>query len=99
MVDVPVVDATDLPARLRARADTAAVLAALPAGSDCYAVGGTVRDLLLGGDPVDLDIVVDGPLAPVLEALGTPTREHGQFETATVTIDGLRCDLARAREE
>jgi tRNA nucleotidyltransferase (CCA-adding enzyme) len=99
MVDVPAVDATGLSARLRTRADTAAVLAALPDGCDCYVVGGTVRDLLLGSDPLDLDIVVDGPLAPVLEALGTPTREHGQFATATVTIGSLRCDLARAREE
>ena len=86
--------------RLRTRPDTARVLAALDgAGPDAYVVGGAVRDLLLGLEPLDLDVVVEGPLAPVLVALGTPAREYGQFETATVTVGAARCDLARARAE
>jgi tRNA nucleotidyltransferase (CCA-adding enzyme) len=85
--------------QLQALPDAARVLSALGSGPDAYVVGGTVRDLLLGLDPLDLDVVVEGPLAPVLEALGMPAREHGQFETATVMVGALRCDLARARAE
>ena len=93
------VAAAEMLGRLQARPDTARVLSALDAGSDAYVVGGTVRDLLLGLEPLDLDVVVEGPLAPALQALGAPAREHGQFETATVTVGMLRCDLARARAE
>ena len=35
-----------------------------------YLVGGAVRDLLLGGRPLDLDLVVEGDPAPVAAALG-----------------------------
>lgn len=96
---MPAVAAHEMLAHLRARPDTAPVLSALESGPDAYVVGGTVRDLLRDSEPLDLDIVVEGPLAPVLEALGACAREHDQFETATVTVSGLRCDLARARTE
>jgi tRNA nucleotidyltransferase (CCA-adding enzyme) len=96
---MPAVAAAEMLGRLRARPDSARVLSALRSGPDAYVVGGTVRDLLLGLDPLDLDVVVEGPPASVLEALGAPAREHGQFETATVTVGALRCDLARARTE
>ncbi len=64
-----------------------------------YLVGGAVRDLLLGVDPLDLDLVVDGELEPVAALLGTSERIHDRFETRTVTIDGFTYDLARARRE
>jgi tRNA nucleotidyltransferase (CCA-adding enzyme) len=64
-----------------------------------YLVGGAVRDLLLGVDPLDLDLVVDGELEPVAARLGTPERIHDRFETRTVTIDGFTYDVARARRE
>jgi tRNA nucleotidyltransferase (CCA-adding enzyme) len=84
---------------LRARTNVARVLSALERGPEAYVVGGTIRDLLLGLEPLDLDVVVEGPLAPVLAALGHSARQHDQFETATVTVGELRCDLARARAE
>jgi tRNA nucleotidyltransferase (CCA-adding enzyme) len=64
-----------------------------------YLVGGAVRDLLLGVDPLDLDLVVDGELEPIAALLGTPERIHDRFETRTVTIGAFSYDLARARRE
>ena len=68
-------------------------------GPPAFIVGGTIRDLLLGRDPLDLDVVVDGPLTGIVQALGPPLRAHDQFETATVMLGDLRCDVARARSE
>ncbi len=84
-------------------------LAGLPAGAlllgrlgdlpGVYLVGGGVRDLLLGGSPVDLDLVVDGEMDPVTARLGTPAREHDRFDTGTLVVDGVTFDVARARRE
>jgi tRNA nucleotidyltransferase (CCA-adding enzyme) len=64
-----------------------------------YLVGGAVRDLLLGGRPLDLDLVVEGDPAPVAAALGGDVRTHDRFGTSTVSIDGFTYDLARSRRE
>lgn len=84
-------------------------LEALPAGrpllarlrdvDGVYLVGGAVRDLLLGGAPLDLDILVDGELDPVIAGLGAPVRSHDRFGTCTIELDGFSYDLARARSE
>lgn len=77
----------------------APLLARLGEANGVYLVGGAVRDLLLGGKPVDLDLVVDGEVAPVAALLGTPDRVHDRFETRTVSLDGFTYDLARSRRE
>jgi tRNA nucleotidyltransferase (CCA-adding enzyme) len=64
-----------------------------------YLVGGAVRDLLLGGRPLDLDLVVEGDPTPVAAALGGDVRTHDRFGTSTVTTDGFTYDLARSRRE
>lgn len=64
-----------------------------------YLVGGAVRDLLLDAAPLDLDLVVDGELEPVIARLGTPARSHDRFDTCTVELDGFSYDVARARRE
>lgn len=64
-----------------------------------YLVGGSVRDLLLGQEPTDVDVAVEGDLAPVLAALGGQPVEHPRFMTAEVTLDGRKLDLARTRSE
>jgi len=84
-------------------------LASLPQGvrlmaaakdmDDVWLVGGAVRDLLLGLEPAELDIVVDGPIDNLLEALGGEVKRFERFGTATVTSDGERFDIARARSE
>ncbi len=63
------------------------------------AVGGAVRDLILGLPVEDIDLAVDGPVEPVLARLGGPARSHIRFETATVEVGGSRVDLARTRRE
>jgi tRNA nucleotidyltransferase (CCA-adding enzyme) len=95
---VPVIASDQLLNRLRARPEVARLLSILREGPPAFVVGGTIRDLLLGLDPLDLDVVVDGPLTGIA-ALGPPLRAHGQFETATVMLGDLRCDLARSRAE
>jgi tRNA nucleotidyltransferase (CCA-adding enzyme) len=64
-----------------------------------YLVGGAVRDLLSGVEPLDLDVVVDGELASIAALLGTPERVHDRFETRTISLDGFTYDLARSRRE
>ena len=66
---------------------------------DVYLVGGAVRDLMIGAEPVDLDLIVDGPLEPVAAQLGAPLRSHDRFGTGSLEIDGFRYDLARTRTE
>ena len=69
-----------------------------------YAVGGFVRDLLLGVPNVDLDLIVEGhgirfakDLARQYKARVTP---HERFGTATVAFpDGHTFDVATARSE
>jgi tRNA nucleotidyltransferase (CCA-adding enzyme) len=70
-----------------------------PHAPPVHLVGGAVRDLLLGRTPPELDLVVEGDVAPVAARLGGEIRAHDRFGTATVTVDGWTCDLARARRE
>ena len=62
-----------------------------------------MRDLLLGGEPEDLDVVVEGdaPAAAIAAAgrLGGTALAHKRFGTATVTAPGLTFDVATARTE
>ena len=64
-----------------------------------YLVGGAVRDLVSGGEPLDLDLVIDGEPEAVSAMLGTPDKVHDRFATLTVTLDGFTFDLARSRRE
>jgi tRNA nucleotidyltransferase (CCA-adding enzyme) len=81
---------------------------------DVELVGGAVRDLLLGGTPRELDVVVAddaatfaNELAHRLNALaGQSSRErffqsnsHERFRTALVWWDGSRIDVATRRSE
>jgi tRNA nucleotidyltransferase (CCA-adding enzyme) len=64
-----------------------------------YLVGGAVRDLLLGRDRSDIDLVVVGDAAELGAALGAEAVEHGRFATAKVVLDGHEVDVAAARSE
>lgn len=69
-------------------------------GIPVFLVGGIVRDVLAGRPTRDVDVLVDGDLAPVLDGLGVAIRGHGPFLTASLrTDDGVCIDLARARRE
>lgn len=69
-------------------------------GGPIYLAGGAVRDLLSGRVPLDLDLVLDGPVAPLAERLGGIATTHDRFETATLALEsGVRVDIARSRRE
>ena len=72
-------------------------------GARLYLVGGAVRDVLLGGSPADLDVVVDGDFTGLANALasglGGRVTARSQFDTAKLAVDSLTFDLARARTE
>jgi tRNA nucleotidyltransferase (CCA-adding enzyme) len=93
----------DLLDRLAALPAARELLNALGDADGVYLVGGAVRDLLRGGAPVDLDLVVDRDLAEVIGELstpgGAPVRVHDRFGTATIAVNDGRFDLARARRE
>jgi tRNA nucleotidyltransferase (CCA-adding enzyme) len=97
----PMPPAPDLPQRVRSLPAAAPAAAVLP---DAWAVGGAVRDLLLGGPAaVDLDLVVEGDAVRAAErlcaALDGSLVAHAAFGTATVAAGGHVYDLAAARAE
>lgn len=74
--------------------------ASLRAGAPVRVVGGAVRDALLGREPANLDLVVEGDPAKLIEALGGNAALHDRFGTAVVTLaDGSVVDVARTRAE
>jgi tRNA nucleotidyltransferase (CCA-adding enzyme) len=81
----------------------ATVLAALDGERGVWVVGGAVRDLLLGTDPRELDLVVEGDAVPVArraaERLGGEVLVHERFGTATVRCGRVAFDLASTRRE
>ncbi|MDT8422957.1 MAG: CBS domain-containing protein [Desulfuromonadales bacterium] len=73
---------------------------------DCqlFAVGGFVRDLLLGEENIDLDLVVEGDAIVLAQAFTRRRtcriRVHRKFGTAVIIFpDGYKIDVASARTE
>jgi tRNA nucleotidyltransferase (CCA-adding enzyme) len=69
-----------------------------------YAVGGFVRDLLLGNDNIDIDVTVDGDGILFAETFATGfgcrTKSHEKFGTAVIIFpDGYKVDVASTRLE
>jgi tRNA nucleotidyltransferase (CCA-adding enzyme) len=85
--------------RLQALPAARPLLDRLAGVAGVYVVGGAVRDLLLGGQPVDLDLVVEGDAASVAERLGGSVVVHDRFGTSTVKLDEFTYDIAAARGE
>jgi tRNA nucleotidyltransferase (CCA-adding enzyme) len=72
----------------------------LPRGEGVYLVGGTVRDLLLGRESLDLDVAVEGDAVAFAERLGGEVTAHGRFGTAVVRFpDGRHLDVVTCRRE
>lgn len=98
-------DATDLLARLPEEARRLlATVGRLAAGTATAAVGGFVRDLVLGRPRGDVDLVVEGEGSDLARRLGRElggsVTLHRNFLTATVELgDGRRIDVATARRE
>lgn len=73
-------------------------------GFKAYAVGGFVRDLILGNENLDVDIVVEGDgiafARRLGEELGCKVRPYQRFGTAVIVFpDGFKVDVATARLE
>jgi len=79
------------------------LLPALDGLSPAYLVGGAVRDLLLGEQPVDIDIAIEGDARSVARAvaerLGSDAGEYERFGTADVVIPDQSFHFATTREE
>ena len=86
----------DLLERLRALPGAAPLFDALAGVPGVWVVGGAVRDTLLGRDPRDLDLVVEGDAADAARLLGDEPLVHERFGTATATGE---VNLAAARRE
>jgi tRNA nucleotidyltransferase (CCA-adding enzyme) len=68
-------------------------------GRPLYLVGGAVRDLLLGIERSDLDLVIEGDGAGLASKLGGEVIAHERFSTAKLELGGIELDIASARSE
>lgn len=70
---------------------------------EAYLVGGSVRDLLMGRENLDIDIVVEGNgivfASEMAQSLGARVRTHERFGTAKIIGQDVRLDVATARTE
>jgi len=91
----------DLRERLRELPCGQRLLEAAAGMTGVHLVGGAVRDLRLGRVPSELDVVVEGDVAPLAARLGAgeDAVAHERFATATVRVGECRWDLASARAE
>ncbi len=69
-----------------------------------YVVGGFVRDLIIGRENLDIDIVIEGDAVNFAGQLANAWKgqvhTHHQFKTAAITrLDGLKLDFVSARSE
>jgi tRNA nucleotidyltransferase (CCA-adding enzyme) len=78
--------------------------AATGQGVEAFVVGGFVRDLILGVENLDVDVLVDRDAAllagELARGLDGKIKGHHQFATATITLaDGQKIDISTARSE
>jgi tRNA nucleotidyltransferase (CCA-adding enzyme) len=94
------IDPALLPERVSALPGVPSLREAVAAsGAYAYLVGGAVRDVLLGANRADLDIVIEGDPLELASELAGPQRAHDRFGTVTAVMDDVRVDLVTARRE
>ncbi len=91
------IEPEDLAARIRALPGVQRLSAA--AAEPAYLVGGVVRDLLLGRERVDIDVVVEGDAVALARRLDPEAVAHERFGTSSVSLAGVVFDLASSRSE
>jgi tRNA nucleotidyltransferase (CCA-adding enzyme) len=76
-------------------------IVAAAAPSDLYAVGGIVRDALLGRATTDIDLAVEGDAIAIMRMALPSARltTHLRFGTVSTRIDDIEIDLAMTRTE
>ena len=77
---------------------------AIELGYRAFIVGGFVRDLLLGIENLDVDLVIEGDgikfAGQFARGLEGRVKKYAEFGTAAVTLpDGFKLDVATARKE
>jgi len=95
----PLVTNAELGAAIAATFPEAGEIVAAGGGAPVYLVGGAVRDLLLGRERGDLDLVTEGDPAEIAARLGSETTHHRRFSTAKARLGSHQVDIARARTE
>ncbi len=87
--------------RCQSAAREAVVRIVAQGGRGVYAVGGSVRDVLLGRQLVDVDLVTERDAIDVARRAmsGVRITAHARFRTASMIVDGWRIDVATARSE
>src|SRR5262245_55493596 len=73
------------------------------AGHECYLVGGSVRDALVGRDSVEFDLTTDARPEEI-ERLLLPTATTvvtvgARFGTVRVIVDGVECEVTTFRSD
>jgi len=73
-------------------------------GYKAFIVGGVVRDILLGIENLDIDLVIEGDgilfSTQFTKKIGGEIKKYKEFGTATITLpDGFKLDIATSREE
>lgn len=68
-------------------------------GHQAFFVGGCVRDLLLGRDPVDFDVTTDAPPTCVMQLFPGSIAVGAQFGVVLVTQDGTKVEVATFRHD
>jgi tRNA nucleotidyltransferase (CCA-adding enzyme) len=86
----------DLLERLRDLPGAESLFEALADVPGVWIVGGAVRDVLLGREPRDLDLVVEGDAAAAARRLGEDAVVHDRFGTATAVGE---VNIAASRRE
>lgn len=89
----------ELIARLRRLPAGLTLLERLHARDAVFLVGGAVRDLLLGLEPPELDLVVEGDAVSLARELGGLVLAHDRFGTCKIRLDGHIYDIATSRRE
>ena len=64
-----------------------------------FLVGGAVRDLVLGREPLELDLLVEGDAGGLARVVGGTVIAHDRFGTCKVRFEGHSYDIATARTE
>lgn len=95
---------SELSERVRVLPGMDRILSALDDCPPSFLVGGVVRDLLLGREPLDIDIAVEGDAEAVARKLAAvldgEVIVHERFGTATVVAGGVDAvNLAQTRRE
>ena len=92
-------DAGEMLAKIRSLPAAGPLLERLGDHPGVYLVGGAVRDLLIGTEPKELDLVVEGDASEFANQLDVRPRVHDRFGTSTAFVNGFTYDIAQARRE